>query len=196
MNNPQALRTIARAVICCAAACPASQAWSAYKCVDERGKSRYQDTPPAECANVVIYEVTSSGKLVRRIEPHSSTPAASAPPKEADRASLDRARHDSTLLDSYSNEREIDAARDRSLQPLSGRVSDAETKLEQLRARRKQAADAKRGTPASKAEQERLQAEEASAEKSLAAYRAERQRVADQFEKDKQRWKELKGGAR
>ena len=196
MNNPQALRTIARAVICCAAAYPASQAWSAYKCVDEKGKARYQDTPPAECANVVIYEVTSSGKIVRRIEPGSTTPAASAP-KETDRASLDRARHDSTLLDTYGNEKEIDAARDRGLQMLSSRVADAEKKLEQLRALRKQAdADTKRATPASKAEQERLQAEEASAEKSLAAYRADRQRVVDQFEKDKQRWKELKGGAR
>ncbi|HET7731961.1 MAG TPA: DUF4124 domain-containing protein [Usitatibacter sp.] len=179
----------ARILLCCAAATMAGHAWSAYKCVDERGKSHYQDTPPAECANVVTYEVSPSGKVLRRIEPTSAAAPPPATSKEADRASLDRARRDRTLLDSFSNEKEIDAARDRSLQLLTARVTDAESRLEHARARRKQAV-------AAKADSEKLRNDEAAAEKTLAGYRAERQRVVDDFERDKQRWRELKSGAR
>jgi hypothetical protein len=180
---------LARTLLCCAAASLAGSAWGAYKCVDERGKSHYQDTPPVECVNVVTYEVGPSGKVLRRIEPASAAAPAAAAPKDGDRAALDRSRRDRTLLDSFSNEKEIDAARDRSLQMLTARVTDAESRLEQARTRRKQAV-------AAKADSEKLRSDEAAAEKTLAHQRAERQRVVDEFEKDKQRWRELKSGGR
>jgi uncharacterized protein DUF4124 len=181
---PQA---VGQTLLCCAAILGSGPVWGAYKCVDERGKAHFQDTPPAECSNVVIYEVTASGTVVRRIEPGAPAAPANAPSKETDRATLDRGRRDHTLLDSYSNEKEIDAARDRSLQLLTARVGDAEKRLEKVRSRRKQA----EASP-QKAGLEQLRTDEAAAEHTLAAYRTERQRVVDEFEKDKQRWKELK----
>jgi len=51
----------------------ATCAGAAYKCVDDKGFTRIGDTPPEQCANVVMYEVTSRGTVVRRIDP-SLTP--------------------------------------------------------------------------------------------------------------------------
>ena len=40
-----------------------------YRCVDERGLTLFGDTPPAGCANVPMYEMTRTGKVLRRIDP-------------------------------------------------------------------------------------------------------------------------------
>ncbi len=45
-------------------AAPAAHA--AYKCKDERGITHIGDTPPAACANVVMYEITRSGTVSSR----------------------------------------------------------------------------------------------------------------------------------
>jgi hypothetical protein len=36
----------------------AGPAFSAYRCVDEKGITRIGETPPEECANVVMYEIS------------------------------------------------------------------------------------------------------------------------------------------
>jgi len=46
---------------------PAANA--AYKCKDEKGVTHIGDTPPAGCANVVMYEVSRSGTILRKIDP-------------------------------------------------------------------------------------------------------------------------------
>jgi hypothetical protein len=66
--------------VCAAVLAVVPTAQAAFKCVDDKGKSHFQDTPPAACANVVIYEVSSQGSVIRRIEP---TSAAVAAPKDA-----------------------------------------------------------------------------------------------------------------
>jgi Domain of unknown function (DUF4124) len=175
------------------------RATAAFKCVDEKGVSHYEDVPPAVCANVVIYEVGPSGHVVRRIEP--GKPALAPPPPdsakkaETDRAALDRERRDRTLLDTFASEREIDTARDRSLELVNARLEGAQRQLELVRKRRRQleaSAASQKQAPAARADVDQARAEEAALEHSIAGYRAEMERVQNQFETDKVRWRELR----
>lgn len=159
---------------------------AAYKCTDEKGKVHYEDVPPAACANVVIYEVGASGNVVRRIEPgqppNPPAPRDAGKKAEGDRAALDRERRDRTLLDTFSTEKEIDTARDRSVELIRARMESVQRQLELVRKRRKPK------DPAT--------AEEATLEHSVAGYQAELERVQQQFETDKSRWRELRQHAR
>jgi hypothetical protein len=168
-----------------AAAIPAQ---AAFKCTDEKGVSHYEDVPPAACANVTVTEVSRSGSVIRKIEP---TKAATPPePKKAetDRATLDRERRDRTLLDTYSDEREIDRSRDRSLELIKARKQSAESQLVLVKKRR---AQVEANKSSQKSDVEGVAKEEATIEHTLAGYDAEIARVTAQFETDKMRWREL-----
>jgi uncharacterized protein DUF4124 len=166
-------------------------AFAAFKCIDEKGKAHYEDVPPAVCANVVIYEVNPSGVVVRRIEPASAhAPAAEASkPEHPDRAAIDRERRDRTLLDTFANEREIDTARDRSLDLIKARRETAQTRLDQV-TRRRQGIES--GPATGRSDLQSVVAEQQSLERSIAGYDAEMKRITGQFETDKKRWRELK----
>ena len=164
---------------------------AAFKCVDEKGKAHYEDVPPAMCGNVVIYEVNPSGLVVRKIEPaaaHVTAPEVkkAEPP---DRAAIDRERRDRTLLDTFANEREIDTARDRSLDLIRSRRETAENRLAQVRKHR-QAIES--GPATGQSDLQSVVAEQQSLEHSIAGYDAETKRITEQFETDKRRWRELK----
>ena len=164
---------------------------AAFKCVDEKGKAHYEDVPPAMCANVVIYEVNASGLVVRKIEPvDAHAPGAEAKKAELpDRAAVDRERRDRTLLDTFANEREIDTARDRSLDLIRARRETAQTRLGQVTKRRQQIES---GPATGRADLQSVVAEQQSLEHSIAGYDAETRRISEQFETDKKRWRELK----
>ena len=73
-------------------------AHAAYKCVDERGVTLIGDTPPAGCANVVMYEVTTTGQVLRKLDPTPSPEQLKArleeqqKKKEADRIAFEQRR--------------------------------------------------------------------------------------------------------
>ena len=166
-------------------------AHAAFKCVDPKGISHYEDVPPAACADVVIQEVSPSGRVVRTMEPRKAPAAPVEPAKkmESDRAALDRQRRDRTLLDTFSDEREIDTARDRSLDLIRGRKQSAQSQLDLVTKRRKQLEANK---SARKSDVEGAAKEQASIEHAIAGYDAEMDRVKQQFETDKVRWRELR----
>jgi hypothetical protein len=174
-------------LILAAAALPAS---AAFKCTDEKGVKHYEDVLPAACANVTIFEVSSSGTVVRKIEP----PKAAAPvePKKAetDRATLDRERRDRTLRDTYASEKEIDQARDRSLELIKARRQSAQSQLELVKKRRAQL-EANKNTP--KGDLEGVAKEQTSLEHAIASYEADAANVTAQYDTDKVRWRELSG---
>lgn len=173
-------------LVCLAAlALPAA---AAFKCVDPKGLSHYEDVPPAACADVVITEVSASGTVVRRIEPRKAAAPAEPKKAESDRATLDRERRDRTLLDTFASEREIDAARNRSLDLVKARRTSAQSQLDLVRKRRTQMEARKAG----KADLDAVAKEEAQIETSIAGYDAEMERVNKQFETDRVRWRELK----
>lgn len=110
---------------------PASEA-RVYCCKDARGQQVCGDVLPAACADRGYRELNSQGATVKQVE---------APMTDAQRAKRDadakkardeemvrqeQRRRDTTLLNTYTSEREIDVARDR-------RIADIEELLSRLR---------------------------------------------------------------
>jgi hypothetical protein len=192
-------------------AMPAAHA--AYKCKDERGLTHIGDTPPAGCANVVMYEITKSGTIIRKIDP---TPTGDqirarqeeeARAKEAAKLAAEQRRKDIALLATYSSEKDFDVSREMNVQPIDGRIKSAQERLAAVEKRQKELDDemefyksgkgkhstkTKEAPPQLKADVERTKAESASLARSIAAYEKEKQEVQARYDADKKRWAELK----
>jgi hypothetical protein len=187
-------------------------AGAAYKCVDEKGVTHIGDTPPAGCANVMMYEISRSGAVIRNIEP-TPTPEQlkakleeEARRKEADKLAADQKRKDLALLSSYSNEREFDVARDRNVEPLNGRIYNSRDRIKVIDKRLKELDDESEFYKAGKskaaksrevpapvvAELQRLHAEKDILEKSIAGNEREIDALKAKFDADKKRWMDLK----
>ena len=180
------------------AAAPVAQA--AFKCVDEKGKSHFQDSPPAACANVTIYEVSPSGSVIRRIEP---TKAGGTAVKDAaaERQAAEQKRRDRALLDSYSSAGEFDVARDRNLEIIKARLEATKSRLAQVESREadlKRAVASYKGKPAPVVEVdlEKVSAEREQLQASVARFQKDYDQTRTQFDTDKARWIELKGPAK
>src|SRR3954463_13791545 len=89
-------------------------AGAAYKCVDDKGLTRIGDTPPEQCANVVMYEIKPNGAVIRRIDP-TPTPEQvkqlreeAARKRAADKLAATEKRRDEALLFTYATENEFE----------------------------------------------------------------------------------------
>jgi hypothetical protein len=192
----------------------APAAGATYKCTDEKGVTHIGDTPPAGCATVVMYEVSASGAVLRKIDP-TPTPEQlklrleeQERKKEADRAAAEQKRKDMALLSSFSGEREFDVARDRNIEPIQGRIRSAkdriqavikrqaeiEEEMEFYKAGKSKTAKTREPPHALVMELERSRAEKIALEKSLLAHDKEIEELKAKFDADKKRWLALKSG--
>jgi hypothetical protein len=190
----------------------APAALASYKCVDEKGLTRIGDTPPPECANVIMYEMKGTA-VVRKIEPSLTLEQIKAKAQEAERnkavlrAEGDKKRADMALLNTYSTEKEFDVARDRNIEPIMGRISSATDRIKQVEARQKKLEDEmefyKSGKSAKSKGGEtppqalvddikRAQAEKAALVNATVGYEKEIEEVKAKYEADKKRWIELR----
>lgn len=213
--------TMKKMILIAAAATLASTAQAAYKCVDPRGVTLIGDTPPDGCANVVMYEVSRSGQVLRRIDP-TPTPEElksrlenAEKDKAAAQAAAEQRRKDLALLATYAEAKEFDVARDRNIEPITGRIHAAEDRMKQVEKRQAELADEmefyKAGKskkekdkdkvatkdqppPALVIEIERTKAEHATLEKTIAGYQKEIEATKAKYEADKQRWLALRAG--
>ena len=176
----------------CAACLGAPVAFGAYKCVDDKGKSHFEDVPPAACHNVVIYEVSAAGTVIRKIEPTAAASAKGDKDKEAERKASEQKRRDAALLDSYNSEAEIDMARDRNLDIIKTRLEASKVNLQQAEARVAQVKTVAQKNPALQPDLEKAEAEKASQQATVARFQKDYDQTRVQFESDKQRWNELK----
>ena len=192
----------------------APAALAAFKCVDEKGVTRVGDTPPPECANVVMYETSRSGQVIKKIDP---TPTAdqlrqraeeAEKKKAADKVAAEQKRKDTALLTTFSAEKEFDVVRDRQIEPIQGRMKQAreriaaiekrqkaiEEELEFYKAGKKKSANAKAAEPPHMlvSETERLVAERKTLEKNLANGEQEIEALKVRYDVDKKRWLALK----
>jgi len=194
----------------------ASGAGASFKCVDDKGVTRIGDAPPPECANVVVYEMSRSGTVLRKIDPSLTAEQIRARAEEAEknkaamRAEGDKKRADMALLNTYSSEKEFDVARDRNIEPIKGRIASAVDRIQQVEARQKRIEEemeffktgkSKTGKgdkapaqpPAAMVEElKRSQAEKAALVSATAGYEKEIEQVKAKYEADKKRWVELK----
>jgi hypothetical protein len=194
----------------------ASSAGAAYKCVDGKGVTHIGDTPPDECSNVVVYEISPGGTVIRKMDPTPTAEQVKALQeerdrrKDADRAAADQKRKDTALLASFSAEREFDVVRDRNIEPLVGRIKSNE---ERIRAVDKHIAElenemefyrtAKSGKSGKSGKatepppvlvevMARARSEKATLEKANAGYAKEIEDLKGKFDTDKKRWLALK----
>lgn len=197
----------------------AASAGAAFKCKDEKGVTHVGDTPPEQCAKVVMYEVTHSGAVIRTIEPSLTAEQAKARvdaderKKESDKLANEQKRKDLALLATYSSESEFDVVRDRSIQPILARIKVAQERLPAVDKRTRELGEelefykAGKGTKSSAggkkveapvmitSELERLRGEKLALGKNVADSEKEIAEMRARFDVDKKRWVALKSGS-
>ena len=96
-----------------------------YKWVDDKGETHYGEVIPPEYANKDSVQFNEKGREIRKKEAAGEA----VPTKksaEDDQAAIDRRRRDKALVNTYSNEKEIDLARDRNLQQVEARINSVQ----------------------------------------------------------------------
>ena len=98
-----------------------------YKWVDDNGTTHYGEVIPPEYANKEKDSLNKSGLVEKRpekVDPETvrAKQEAEAKRKIDNQAVMEQQRRDSALLNTYSNENEIDMARDRSLVLIQARI--------------------------------------------------------------------------
>ena len=186
-------------------------AGAAYRCIDEKGQRHVGDTPPAGCATVPMEEFKGS-KVLRVIEPTLTPEQVKAKEEEAarkkaaDKIAAEQKRKDSALLSTFSSEKEFDVTRDRTIEPISGRIKNARERIAQIEKQEKklteemefyQAGKGKSGKskepPANLVDGLKgAQQEKATIAKNIAGYEAEIRDIRAKFDADKQRWLAIK----
>lgn len=108
------------ALVLCAAFSATAEA-KLYKWVDDKGVTHYGETVPPEYANKDRVQYNDKGNLVK---PKPSAKEGDSVSKTAeDQAAIEQRRKDSALLNTFSNEKEIDLALERNLQQVEARIS-------------------------------------------------------------------------
>jgi hypothetical protein len=198
----QAPVVIAVAIAAVLAGASAARA-ATYKWVDDKGVVHYSDQIPPEAVDKASVELNKQGVQVKKTD-KAITPEqrrAMAEDEERKRLSAKQAeevaRRDRALLSSYTNEAEIDLARNRSLLTINSVVQSTLAFSEQLN-KRKADAEAKKvefqGKPVVAAldrELESIDAELARQAEILAQKKRETDAVVAKYDADKQRWREL-----
>ena len=191
----------------------APYAGAAFKCIDEKGRTHVADTPPAACANVVMYEVSRSGQVLRKIEP-TLTPEqvkakeeAEAKRLEDEKRAFEQRRQDQALLQTYSSEKEFDVVLGRNIEPLQKNIRVSQERIKAVEKREKEVSEemefytAGKGGKGKKGgdmpknlteEHDSLKKEKANIQKSIGNYEKEIADMKAKFEVDKKRWVALR----
>jgi len=204
-----------RLILMAVALIAAPFAGATYKCVNEKGITLIGDTPPEGCEHVVMYEMSPTGHVLRKIDPTPSPDELKAYAADADkrraaeRAAAEQKRKDVALLNTYSNEKEIDTSRDRNIEPISGRIKSAKGRIVEIDKRLKEIDDEMEFYKAGKSkkkdakaiappiglvsDRERMQKERDGLVATIASSEKEIIAVRERYEADKVRFNELKG---
>jgi len=177
-----------------------------YKWVDDKGVTHYGETVPPEYAHRDREELNKAGRVVEKKEvltpeERHAKELEDLRKREAEEVALEQKRRDKALLSTYSNVKEIDLARDRSLQQVEARINSIGSQLkmaeDNLKGLQKEAdgyTKANKNIHISlqedlKESQARLTKLQQDMEKS----RAEKAAVEARYDADKARYKELTG---
>lgn len=177
-----------------------------YKWVDNKGETHYGHTIPPEYADRDRFEIDKTGRIVKKTdvltaEEHRAQEAAAAQQQVLREQERNKKLRDSSLLNTYSNVKEIDLARARNLQQVDARaqvagkqLSNANDAYEALKVR----ADSltKSGKPIPTYLREDLIAAQANVvklNKEYAAINTEKSTLEARYDEDKARYKELTG---
>ncbi len=172
-----------------------------YKWVDAQGITHYGETIPPEYANRDTKQL-DKGRVIDRKDGFDSEKKNSVKMESAeDKVAFEARRKDDALLNSYSNEKEIDLARDRSLLQIEARVNSYTTMLKSANAtldglHKEFDALTQKNRPIPQSLTEDIadgEALVAKRQKELDTSQKEMDAVKARYEADKQRFRELKG---
>ena len=108
------------------------------KWVDERGVTHYGDTIPPEYVKQSSTELNSKGIVVKKTEravtaeERKAQEEAQALSLTAKQKEMEQQRRDKALLNTYTDEKEIDLTRDRNLQQAEVQTKGAELRIKQV----------------------------------------------------------------
>ncbi|MBI1174183.1 MAG: DUF4124 domain-containing protein [Sideroxydans sp.] len=100
-----------------------------YKWVDDRGETHYSETIPPEYANRDRIQLNKEGREIKKPDPAENAKTGGRITPE-EQAAIDQRRKDKALLDTYSNEDEIDLARNRNMQQVEARVNSIKMRVQ------------------------------------------------------------------
>lgn len=175
-------------------------------CCDVDGKRVCGEPAPPQCLDrpktVFNKGVPQKVEAPPTPEQRSELEAAAARKVEEERLAEERARRDQALLGSYTNEKEIDLARDRSLAEIEKRASQANARLETALKQQKQL-ELDREFYMNKPLPTQLQAKFRDNENEIAAQKKILQQrdpdiasIKTRFDADKARFRQITGGRR
>ncbi len=98
-----------------------------YKWVDENGETHYGEVVPPEYADRDKTQLDAKKLMVREKTKKSNAGTEEKTPEQL--AAIEQRRKDKALLNTYSNEKEIDLARGRNLQQVEARINSIEMQL-------------------------------------------------------------------
>ena len=136
--------TLSCAVLVLLIFAPPAAAQRVYKCVDAKGKVYYTQVPPRECLGRESEELSRQGRVTKRIEA-ALTPEQQAAREQARKQKLEQdivareeKRKNQALLNTYSDEKDIEEARARALKDNELAVRDTEKRIAAAEKRRKE----------------------------------------------------------
>ena len=104
-------------------------------CCTHNGRSVCADSFPEQCRGKTYRVLDSKGNLLKEVGPPMSAEAKAAA-EAAERQAKDQKRHDQALLDTYSNVKEIDLARERAESLHNTAIINADAQIEVLKNKR------------------------------------------------------------
>jgi hypothetical protein len=132
-----------------------------YRCVTRAGRKYYGSTIPPQCTGELVEALSAQGTLLFRIEPpltaeqkaakeaeELKAAEAEAARKDAQKAAEVQARRDRALLDTYSDESDIERVRARALSSNREAAAQVEQRIAQLKNRQAHLAKEAEKTPA------------------------------------------------
>ena len=177
-----------------------------YKWVDDKGVTHYGETLPPEYAGKDNVQLNDKGRVIKKSEKISAEELRSKDENAArksaeDKAAIEQRRKDNTLLSTFSNENEIDLARDRNLQQVEAVISSIQLQLKSAQqSLESYQQEAEQRTKAGRKIPDSLQADITEAEnqakklqQDLAKALEKSAGVRASYEADKARYRELTG---
>jgi hypothetical protein len=125
------------------AAVPASAQQRMYKCKDGKGKTYYTQTPPTECLGKEMDELSTQGTVMKKREAALTPEQLVAREAEEKRkkdealAAKEQTRRNQALLNTYSNEQDIEDSRQRALKQAELAAKEIEKRIAEAQKRAK-----------------------------------------------------------
>jgi len=190
------------------AAASASAQQRVFKCKDGKGKTYYTQTPPAECLGKEMEELSRQGtRLKKREAPPTpeqiaAREAEEKSKKEEEARAKEEKRKNQALLNTYSNEKDIEDSRVRALKQAEQAVREIDKRIADAQKRAKDLAAEKEfyaKKPIPKKLQDDIKNNEIDIKGQQDTQAAKRKEIGEinaKYDEDKRRYLELTTGAK